>query len=367
MRVALVHTRFGGIGGTEGYIVQVSRFLVEAGHAVDVWCLGGDRDYADSLGVRLVCEEEGRGFQHADRRIYTWSRSISRDDYDVIHGSGRCARHDVFRAGGGVHDVWLRQRDSSVWSKILAAFRYSDRWASKVDRAAVTQARRVVCNSVRVSQEMRVVHGVSKERSVVIRNGVDRKRFQLSGVARAAARERIGVPSGGRVALFLGNGFRRKGLAVATQAFARVSGPRDRLVILGRDAHARRWLAPARRQLGQRLVVVGPVADPETWLVGADATVLPTLYDAAANSTLESLAAGVPAVTSAMDGSSEVVPEPALVVTDPRDVAGFSDALDHAWQGGAELSDRCRDAVAAQTWEACGQALLKVYAEVTHG
>ena len=54
---------------------------------------------------------------------------------------------------------------------------------------------------------------------------------------------------------------------------------------------------------------------------------LPTRYDPSANATLEALACGVPVVTSARDGASEILPDPAWCVSDPRDAAGFADAL----------------------------------------
>ena len=151
----------------------------------------------------------------------------------------------------------------------------------------------------------------------------------------------------------------RIGASVST----RVAGPRDRFVVMGRDAHPERHLFPIRENLGSRLVVHGPEPQPEVWLPGADATLLPTLYDAAANTTLEALAAGVPAVTSGRDGNSEVVPDPGLVVDDPGDVAGFARALRWAWEEGQELSRRCR--LASEDWPVSrnGRAVEELYLE----
>jgi len=211
---------------------------------------------------------------------------------------------------------------------------------------------------------MEAIHQIPEEQIVVIRNGVDTQRFKPDPMARDEVRTRVGVTRGGRVALFIGSGFRRKGLRVAGEAFAKVARRRDRLVVAGRDAHAKRWIQPLRERLGDRLVVVGEVARPERWMASADATLLPTLYDAAANTTLESLASGVPAITSAMDGSAEVVPDPALVVEDPRDVDGFARALEYAWAAGPELGVACREAVADLTWEKCCESVWSVYQEV---
>src|SRR5690606_30301299 len=190
-------------------------------------------------------------------------------------------------------------------------------------------------------------------------------RFRRDPDRRRAARAAWGVPDEGRVALFLGNGFRRKGLAVAGRAFARVAGPDDRFVVAGADAHAARWLRPLSRALGDRLIVLGRVADPEAVLPGADATLLPTRYDAAANTTLEALACGVPPVTSSRDGNAALLPDPALVVEDPEDMEAFARALSHAWESGVAAG--CRRA--AEHWPVSrnGEAMEALYQELVDG
>jgi UDP-glucose:(heptosyl)LPS alpha-1,3-glucosyltransferase len=81
-----------------------------------------------------------------------------------------------------------------------------------------------------------------------------------------------------------------------------------RLVIGGQDRRSRRWQRAAeRRCLGDRVVWLGVVSQPELCYRGADLYVLPTRYDPAANSTLEALASGLPVVTSAMNGAAEIV------------------------------------------------------------
>jgi len=216
------------------------------------------------------------------------------------------------------------------------------------------------------ARDVCAAYGIPEDRVRVVRNGVDGTRFRPSPERRRSARAAWRVPEGGRVALFLANGFHRKGLPVAARAFARVAGARDRLVVIGGDAHARRMLSPWARKLGDRLVVQGPAPQPERWLPGADATVLPTRYDAAANTTLEALACGVPPVTSGRDGNAEVVPDPGLVVDDPADVAGFAAALSHAWSTPG-LGPGCRRAAEAWPVSRNGEALEALYWELVDG
>src|SRR5690606_6044487 len=133
----------------------------------------------------------------------------------------------VHRAGGGAHAAWLASRGGLPTPLDLATLR--------AERAAIRDARVVWCNSELAARDVREAHHLEPDRVWVQRNGVDLARFAPDAAARDRARVAWRVPDGGRVALFVGHGFRRKGLAVAVEAFRRVAGPRDRLVVMGRD------------------------------------------------------------------------------------------------------------------------------------
>ena len=115
------------------------------------------------------------------------------------------------------------------------------------------------------------------------------------------------------------------------------------------------------------MVEFGAVDCPARWMRAADAVILPTRYDAAANTTLEAMASGVPAITSAADGNAELVPDPKLVVSDPTNVDGFAHALHHAWQGRTALGLQCR--AVAESWPVSrnGMDFEALYTRWTNG
>lgn len=334
MNVAMVVGTLSRNGGTERSAWELSRWLVQRGHEVHVYCRAAE---AAAPGVR----------------VHLGSLRVPEGRHPVVHAFVRIPGATVFRAGGGAHLAWLHAR----WRGLGAVRRWTPRarWEVRRDRRCMRTARVVVCNSDMAAADVRRLYGV--DRIVVVWNGVDLDRFRPDAERRAAARR--AWEATGRVALFLGHGFRRKGLAVAAEAFARVAAPDDRLVVIGADAHARRYLAG----LDPRVRCQGPVPDPEQWLPGADATLLPTLYDSAANTTLEAMACGVPAITSGRDGNAARVPDRRLVVDDPRDVEGFARALDLAWREPA-LGRGCRKA--AERWPVSrnGQEVESIYREL---
>jgi UDP-glucose:(heptosyl)LPS alpha-1,3-glucosyltransferase len=114
-------------------------------------------------------------------------------------------------------------------------------------------------------------------------------------------------------------------LARAAVRLAR-TGAGFRVVVVGKgDA------GPYRRILRDggaegRVHFTGPVAGASEYLLGADAFVFPTIYEPFSNACLEAMAAGLPVITTAVNGVSEVIRNgvSGLVVDDPMDDAGIA-------------------------------------------
>jgi glycosyltransferase involved in cell wall biosynthesis len=351
LRVALLVGRFGPGTGTGGIAAHLARWLVGRGHEVAVWCRVAPPDEARIAGVEVHPLGARRT---AAARV---PAGFVRLALDRVPGC------EVVRASGGVHRAWLAARRRAPGSPPLGP---RDWLEARLDRQAARSARHVICNSLHVLGQVVAYHGVSRARVTLVPTGVDPSRFRPDPELRADVRGRLGVGGGDRIAMFVGHGFRRKGLPVAVEAFARAAGPGDRLVVAGHDAHAARWLAPARLGLGRRLVALGPV-DVAKWLPAADAMILPSRYDAASNAVIEALAAGVAPVASACDGAAERIVDRRLVVGDPDDVQGFTRALRYAW-GSPDCGARCREA--AGCWSDARMMAARVeriLVETAHG
>lgn len=313
MKVALVHRRFTTNGGTERYLVGFARWLVRHGHAVEVLCNEVRDDLRAEPGVRFVHLPMLRPLKH----LSLWgsaARALRRGEWDAIMGFGRTPGHHLFRAGGGSHADYLRRMhpvrrwvDPSEWVE------------TALDRAAVRQARICIANS-RLGAEG-LVRDYGARRVEVVYNGVDLERFRPDPQVRAATRAALGAE--GPVALFLGNGFRRKGLDLAIAALP----PGWTLWVVGHDPA---WPAPLTVRF------LGGARDVERYLQSADVMVLPTRYDPFANTCLEAMACGIPTLTSPANGAAEVVPEPWMVCRDVSELrAGFA-------RLSPELGARCR-------------------------
>lgn len=312
--VTLITDRFGAGTGTGGVVAAVARSLRERGVDVEV-------------AARRVDGEVPGVAVRPRARVEAW-RGRCRVGFDRAPGA------EVVRASGGVHAAWTGIGADSAWRRLRARLP-AERAVGEAERASFAAALLVIANAEKVGRELAFFHGVGPERVRLVRTGVDLARFAPDAERRRSLRAARGVS--GRVAAFVGHGFRRKGLDTALAAFLAAAGPRDALWVIGRDAASSSWRARCR---DPRVTFLG-AQDPARWLPAADALLAPSRYDAASNVVLEALACGVPPVVSLADGSSEVVSERGLCVAEPSDVRGFADGLRRAWEDGA-LRERCR-------------------------
>jgi UDP-glucose:(heptosyl)LPS alpha-1,3-glucosyltransferase len=139
----------------------------------------------------------------------------------------------------------------------------------------------------------------------------------------------LGVGEQECVFLFVANNPRLKGLAPLCRSLARLKEKNWRLVILGKGRiHGRAKLE--MRPIRGRVRIVGKTLDPSAYYAAGDALIHPTFYDPCANVTVEALASGLPVVTSAFDGASELITpgREGFILRWPRDEDALSRHLE---------------------------------------
>lgn len=164
-------------------------------------------------------------------------------------------------------------------------------------------------------------------RMVVVYNGCDAETFRPAADAgtRAALRRELGVADGERLLVYCGALSERKGmpeLATAWRTFSNLH-PTWRLLLLGNG--------PRPANLGERASCLGerPPAQVLRWLQAADGYVQPSRLEGLANATMEAMACGLPVVTTATCGQTELIrsePENGWLVP-PEDPAALAAAL----------------------------------------
>ncbi len=332
-------------GGVENYCKLLVEAFLERGHEVEIFCARRRNvgDIEKHVKFHRVPILRGNTALHAWSFANNAARAVRGQGYDIVQSLARCLWQDVYRLGGGLHRMFLREslRGRSKLAAVGKMLRPYHWTVMHVENRVFEEHlyRHIVTNSRMVKGEVMDLFGVPSEEITVIYNGVDLERFSPSNRDRyrSSVRDKLGIDRDERVALLIATSFRRKGLAEIIAALGQVSPQeRFRLVVAG-GGDPSRYLHQARRA-GVNVDFLGRQSQVERLYAASDVFVLPTAYDPFANVTIEAMSSGIPVITTAQNGASEIITSAhdGYVVANQADVTGIVQALENL----ADLSHR---------------------------
>ena len=302
MKLALIRRKFSATGGAELYLQRLLRALAEDGHDVHLFT---ESWQGNPPGVTIhPVVISGSRAERPLRFAEAAGCEVEAQSFDCVFSLERTFRQDVYRAGDGLHCVWLeRRREFAPWWKKPFLSRgtfHRNMQALESQTFDPANSGRVIVNSEMVKREIIEHFNFPEERIHLVRNGVDTARFQQG--LRNETRARFGVKDDEFLLLFIGSGWERKGLGYLIDALREMGGGRKvKLLVVGkgRQPHS----AP------ENVIFSGPMSDTENAYAAADLFTFLPVYEPSANVCFEALSAGLPVVTAAQNGASEVISE----------------------------------------------------------
>ena len=280
-RIAFLRRRFSPTGGAERYLLRLASGLITQGHQISLYCEDWSPRENPFQEVRKIDSNDPVSFA---RKVIS---QPMRDRHDIVFSLERVPHCDIYRAGDGLHADWLayRQAFHPVRGRVRTLLRSKNRELCRLEAQVFAPGgvKRVICNSHFVANQIISRFGFPPEKIDMIYNGVPFQQFSMGD--RQLGRRGLGLSADDYVVLLVGAGAERKGHAIARDAMRRIKKKYAKLVIVDSPP---------------------PVAMPHVY-AAADVFLLPTLYDPFANVTLEALAAGLPVITSAQNGASEII------------------------------------------------------------
>lgn len=305
MKLALIYHQFVRSGGLENYLIEFATRMADAGHQIELVT----SKIAPEVQAKLNAPVHRVPLVSGSKMLAMWqfarvSAGLARAlPVDVTIGFGRTYAHQMHRAGGGCH---------AIYSKLLPMWkRYEPKnfLELQLERRLYTsgETRQYVTNSARVAAQLQGLYKTPAERFTTIHTAVETSVFRPA-VDRAAQREyicrKMQTDPEKPVLLFVSLSHRRKGL--------------DSLLTAMKSIDATLWIAgrPLGRWYETQIKTEGTGAKIRTIPVtnslvdlyqAADWFVHPTLYDACANTVLQSMACGLPGLISVQDGAVDHV------------------------------------------------------------
>ena len=317
MKLAIICRPLSFHGGLETATAGLVGELLRRGHEIDLISTKRQGEVRGARVHRLPTVDHPPIL-----RVLTFAlaarRAVAARGYDLVQSHERTLAQDIYRAGEGTHRGYLRAmgrggaRGNPYHQMLCALERRMFRLQS---------ARHIVAISRSGKAEIEGLYATPAEHVSLVYNGVDLERFHPRNRERfgRSTREALGLGRESWVVVFVGSGFQRKGLGPLLEALSRLPDERWRLVVAGKGDIGRYARQARHLNITDRVRWIDPRPEVESLYAAADVVALPALYEPFGNVHLEALASGVPVLTSARAGGSEVVTSgrTGWVVTEP--------------------------------------------------
>ena len=240
--------------------------------------------------------------------------------------------HEFFRLVG--RDLRFRDAPLSSWPVLLHRIIYYHLIMTlenriyrdpRISLAAVSQLTAGELNTHFARQDV-----------TVIPNAVDLARFNLPERLRRRepSRKILQLPETEFVLLLVGNDWKKKGLEPLLNAMAAIRHLPLRLLVVGRDNCVPFLEQIQRLNLAGRVLFLEPSSDIMHFFAATDVYTGPSLHDSFALPPIEAMACGLPVITSATNGGSQIITKglDGFVLSDAHDSAALSRLLSRLYE-----------------------------------
>lgn len=375
MKIALIRQKYTPFGGAERYMARLIDGLADNGHEVHVFAAQWDSDGKQKAIFHRVPIIKFPGWLKNLTFSVNCRRLLAQESFDVVFSLERTLRQDIYRAGDGCHRQWLIQKNLGkgllAWlATYLNLLQLVYIWLEK-RLFTDPELKTIIANSCRGKDEIIALYGVNPDKIQVVHNGVDVP--EVTAQEREESRDKLadtyGIGKQLRI-LYVGSGFRRKGVPALIQAAALLEIPFHLFIVGKGRLGAYRRLAQ-RLGIGRQVTFTGPRKDVELFYKGCEVFAFPTLYDPFSNATLEAMAYGLPTVTTLYNGVSELIEDGqnGYLLPDPLDAAQLADIITRLQPEGERLRlGRSAETTARMfTMEKNVQATLRIIESVAAG
>lgn len=304
-------------GGAERYTADLQLALRGRGHDAGLLASSFPWNQIASHDVLLPSPGLSRAGRYM-RFLESLDRHLDQTCYDIVHTMLPVRRCNVYHPHAGIaaeavesghlkYDAALSRAVSKIGNRVNAR---RQRFA-RVERELLRRQPppTVLCLSECVKATIGKHYELPEAKLATLFNAVDLAKFDPAARAGAGneVRRRFSIGDDKVIGLMIAQDFSRKGLREAIAALAATQDPKLVLLVVGKqDPSAYQQLA-ANYGVSDRVIFAGSTTDPYAYYRAADFFVLPTRHDPCSLVVLESLAMGVPVISTVFNGACEIM------------------------------------------------------------
>ncbi|GAB5046707.1 glycosyltransferase family 4 protein [Thermodesulfovibrio sp. TK110] len=343
MKIAFIKRNFSYHGGAEKYLSTLIGSLKKKEWEIHIFAnkwIKNEEVLFHKVPILPLC---------SFLRAYSFNRNlnINLKEFDCVISFERTTKQHIYRAGEGCHKRWLELR--SCFESKLKKFSFKlnplHRYYLRLERQIFEKTPLIIANSHMVKNEIINYYGIPSSKIIVIYNGVDTEKFSPENRKKhSQLRQTLKLPTDRKIILFVGSGFRRKGLITLLKAMAILKYKQYLLLIIGKGDIKKYMKISKNLGIEDKVFFMGARKDIESFYAMADLFVLPTIYDPFSNATLEAMASGIPVITTINNGVSEIIEEgkEGFTIKDPFAHEELADKINIAMENTEKMGEFAR-------------------------
>jgi len=228
---------------------------------------------------------------------------------------------DVYRAGDGVHKVFLSIENKSKLNPLHPIYLY-------LEKRCFNNAKRIIANSHMIKDEIINIYSIDPSKIDVVYNGIEPKKVDYSHSFNKLSKE-FNLNKGAPILLYVGSGFKRKGVEEFLEIIARLKTENVQAFIIGKEKNFEYYKQLSKDlKINKKVIFTGPRQDVDDFYAISDVFLFPTRYEPFSNVLLEAMSSKNAVFTTKQNGAHEIL-EGKYIMPNSRDysVAGKIDTL----------------------------------------
>jgi len=218
---------------------------------------------------------------------------------------------DVYRAGDGVHKVFLRIEKKSKLNPLHPIYLF-------LEKRCFNNAKLIIANSNMIKDEIISTYGINSNKIDVVYNGVESKIINHKNSFRKLSEE-FDLDKNSPILLYVGSGFKRKGVEEFLKIVSRLKNSDIKAFIIGKEKNIEYYqqLAIALK-IDNQVIFTGAREDVDDFYTISDIFLFPTHYEPFSNVVLEAMNFKNVVFTTQQNGASEIL-DGGFIMNNPQD------------------------------------------------
>jgi UDP-glucose:(heptosyl)LPS alpha-1,3-glucosyltransferase len=241
---------------------------------------------------------------------------------------------DVYRAGDGVHKVFLNIENKSKLNPLHPIYLF-------LETRCFNNAKFIIANSNMIKDEIIDTYGIRPNKIDVVYNGVESKTINHESSFKKLSKE-FDIDKNSSILLYVGSGFKRKGVEEFLEIIAKLKNQSVKAFIIGKEKNLEYYQQLSKDlKIDKTVIFTGPRADVDDFYTISDIFLFPTRYEPFSNVVLEAMSFENAVFTTRQNGAHEILTDDYIMASSKE----FSVAkkIDDLLEDAKELSDIKRE------------------------